>query len=374
MASLDGLPPDQRAVLQMVLGRGRGYDQIAEMLSIDRQGVRTRARAALDALGPGTGVPAERRSEITDYLLGQLDAGEALQVWDSLANTPSERAWARVVASELTPLASRPLPEIPVAAEQREPEPAEIEAEPEPVVEPVGAGRGPRMAGSSPAAAEPSSPSRRVEPSPAELAATERPAPPRASPDGADGGAGPASPRRGVSRLGGAILLGGVGVIVVVVVVILLVSGGSGAKHHATAAKGAAAPASKSASSSTTPASTTATPVAQINLLSPSGSKSTAGIAEVLRQGSTTAVAIVAQGLAANTKHDAYAVWLYNSAADAHRLGFVNPGVSKNGRLETTGPLPSNASSFKEILISLETSANPKSPGHIVLQGALNGV
>jgi hypothetical protein len=120
--------------------------------------------------------------------------------------------------------------------------------------------------------------------------------------------------------------------------------------------------------------STTATPVAQINLLSPSRSKTTAGIAEVLRQGNNTAIAIVGQGLPANTKHNAYAVWLYNSASDALRLGFVNPGVSKNGRLETTGPLPTNASRYKQLLVTIETTANPKSPGQIVLQGNLTGV
>ncbi len=369
MASLESIAPDQRAVLQMVLGRGRGYDQIAQMLSIDRQGVRTRALAALDALGPGTGVPAERRSEITDYLLGQLDASAALRVWDSLANTPSERAWARVVASELTPLAAHPLPEIPVSAERREPEPVAAEAQPERVAEPIAAGREAELAGPPPT--EPES-HRGPEPAPAEPAAAEDSVPPGAAGDAGGGQPGSPPPRRRVSRLGGAVLLGAVGVIVAVVVVILVVSG-SGSKNHS-ASKAAASPAAQSTPSSSAATSTAATPVAQINLLSPTGSKSTAGIAEVLRQGSTTAVAIVGQGLAANTKHDAYAVWLYNSPGDAKRLGFVNPGVGKNGRLETTGPLPSNASHFKQLLISLETKANPTSPGHIVLQGALTGV
>ena len=36
MSALDNLPPDQRAVLQMVLQRGRSYDEIAALLSIDR--------------------------------------------------------------------------------------------------------------------------------------------------------------------------------------------------------------------------------------------------------------------------------------------------------------------------------------------------
>ena len=107
MASLDALPPDQRAVLELVLARGRNYDEIAKLLSIDRAGVRERALAALDALGPQTRVPAERRALITDYLLGALPPRVADDVRDHLASSPSERAWARVVASELQSLASR---------------------------------------------------------------------------------------------------------------------------------------------------------------------------------------------------------------------------------------------------------------------------
>jgi hypothetical protein len=346
MASLESLPPDQRAVLQMVLGRGRGYDDIAQMLAINRAGVRDRALAALDALGPTTKVSAQRRHLITDYLLGQLPPRVAEQTRDHLAGSASERAWARVVAYELQPLASGPMPEIPVeggaAAAVAEPEAAR-EAEParkeparaplEPVPEPAGAA----------AEAEPA----RLAP---EREADEAPAP-------------------RVSRFGGALLLGLGVAIVAVVVVVFAVNSGSSTKHHGTTTpKGAVTTASS------TGTSTSATPIAQINLVSPSGSKSTAGIAEVLKRGSTTAVAIVGQGLPANTKHNAYAVWLYNSPTSSVRLGFVNPGVGSNGRLETAGALPANAASYKQVLVTLETSANPKTPGQIVLEGTLTGV
>jgi hypothetical protein len=155
----------------------------------------------------------------------------------------------------------------------------------------------------------------------------------------------------------------------VLAVVLILVFTGSSSKR--TVAATATTPTS---TQSTTAGAKTATPVAQINLLSPTGSKSTAGIAEVLKQGKNTAIAIVGQGLPANSKHNAYAVWLYNAPSDAVRLGFVNPGVGKNGRLETTGPLPTNAARFKQLLLSLETNANPKQPGQVVLQGNLTGV
>lgn len=126
---------------------------------------------------------------------------------------------------------------------------------------------------------------------------------------------------------------------------------------------------SSSGASACDPAtSTIACPVAQVNLRSPTSS-STIGVAEVLKKGNTTAIAIVAQGVPANTAHNAYAMWLYNSASDAVRLGFVNPGVGRDGRLRTAGGLPADAARFRELLVTLETHANPSAPGPIVLEG-----
>jgi hypothetical protein len=67
-------------------------------------------------------------------------------------------------------------------------------------------------------------------------------------------------------------------------------------------------------------------------------------------------------------------VWLYNSPTDAKILGFVNPGVTKTGRLSTAGGLPTNASHYKELIVTVETTASPKQPGSIILQGALTGL
>ena len=52
----------------------------------------------------------------------------------------------------------------------------------------------------------------------------------------------------------------------------------------------------------------------------------------------------------------------------------MNTPVGKNGRLQTEGPLPTNAAHYKNLLLTLETSATPKTPGQVVLQGALKGV
>jgi Sigma-70, region 4 len=332
MASLDSLPPDQRAVLELVLRRGRTYDEIAELLSIDRAGVRERALAALDALGPQTGVPSERRALITDYLLGALPSRVADDVRDRLAGSPSERAWARVVSSELQPLASGPLPEIPVESPSRDEAPEEAEAE----------------AAESETAPAPNRPARRPRPRRA----------PRPS------AAGPRT-----SRTGGAMLLAAGAAIVIAVVLALVLSGGSSKKPASTA--------SAAKTTGSTPTTSTSTPhvVAQINLNPPSGGVAK-GIAEVLKEQGKTGIAIVAQGLTPNSKKppNAYAVWLYNSPSDSRILGFVNPGVGSNGRLQTAGGLPPNASHFQKLLVTLETQSNPKSPGTIVLEGPLSGV
>jgi hypothetical protein len=161
--------------------------------------------------------------------------------------------------------------------------------------------------------------------------------------------------------------------VVIGVVVFLIVSGGSSKKHRltpATSASTTATSTSRASRSTCNPAtSTTACPIHQINLVSPAGNHSTVGIAEVLKKGSQTAIAIVAEGVPANTQHNAYAVWLYNSGTDALRLGFVNPGVGKNGKLQTAGGLPADASRFKYLLVTLETQPTPHSPGQVVLEG-----
>jgi hypothetical protein len=324
MASLNTLPPDQRAVLELVLQRGRSYDEIAELLGIDRAGVRQRALSALDALGPQTGVPSERRALITDYLLGALPQRVGEEVRQRLAESPGERAWARVIASELAPIARQPLPEIPVEA------------------------AAPARAEERPARRE-----RRRAPEPAAAPAAKPPA----------------------SRRGGALLLAGAALIVAAVIAALVASSG-GSSTKTTSQANAGTTAARTGTGTTAPTTSTNSQVlAQINLNAPTGGKAK-GIAEVLRQQGRTGVAIVAQGLVPNTKSppNAYAVWLYNSPSDARLLGFVNPSVGTNGRLQTAGGFPTNASHFHQLLITLETQSNPKTPGTIVLQGTLAGV
>lgn len=173
-------------------------------------------------------------------------------------------------------------------------------------------------------------------------------------------------------------------VIILVVVLSIALGGGGGKGNHTPAASTgsttptttpttASTPTTSTPSTGTTTTGQSAKIVAQVNLNSPTGGAAK-GVAEILKAGSTQAVAIIATHVTPNKAHDAYAVWVYNSATDAVRLGFVSPGVGSSGKLQTEGPLPSNASHFHHLIVTLETQANPKTPGPIVLEGDLTGV
>jgi hypothetical protein len=315
MTEIDTLPADQRAVLQLLVKQGQTYDALSGLLNIDSAAVRERAHAALEALGPDTGrrLAPERRAEVSDYLLGQQSASERAATRDHLAGSASARAWARVVADALRPLAAGSLPEIPDEAPEAEP-------------------------------------AREAAPSTAATGAVA----------GDDRGRDTARDPRS-SRLGGALLLGGIGVLVAVVAVLLLTSGG-GSKKTATLS-----------STPTTGTGTTAqaTPVAQINMRSPSGGKAL-GLAQVFAQSNRRLLIVAGQGVTPG----AYALWLYTSPTKSRLLGFVPSRVGKDGKFVTQGVLPNDAGNFQNLVVTAEKvsgsrPALPKTPGTIVLQGKL---
>jgi hypothetical protein len=177
----------------------------------------------------------------------------------------------------------------------------------------------------------------------------------------------------------------GAGVLVVVAVVVVLltvIGGGSGKKQPTTAASNPSTTAHTTTGGSTagttgttgtTGAKSQAQIVAQVNLNPPSGTGSSKGVGLVVKDGSAYGLIIEAQNVAPNS-HNAYAVWLYNSSTDTLRLGFVNPAVGKTGKLQVGTGLPTNAGHYKELLLTLETQSNPKTPGQVVLEGEFKGV
>jgi hypothetical protein len=342
MDSPERLAGDQRAVLQLVLGQGHSYGEIAGMLSIAPDAVRARALAALDALGPPTTVPDADRARVADYLLGQLPASAGDHVRDVLAGSPEQRAWARVVSSELGPLASSPLPPIPDRPATPAPTPvSRDDAGGEPVATP---GRGPR-------------PNRPGDP------------------------AAPPAPRS--SRTGGLVLLSVLAAAIIAAIVIFVIKpGGGSGQHHDPSATVAGAPSGHSSTSSSTSSQTTSTSqsaaiVGQINLTPPTGGGKTKGVALVLRQGSLKGLGIEAEHVPPTTTkpRTTYAVWLYNSPSDATLLGYFSKGVNQKGDLGSTAELPANAAHYKYLIITLESGdKTSKTPGPVLLKGKLSAV
>ena len=339
MAQLDTLPPDQRAALQLLLKQGQSYEQLGGLLKIDADAVRRRAYAALDALGPETEASDEDRAHVADYLLGQQTVSQRESTRVMLADSPAARDWARDVARSLRPLAGDGLPEVPggeregvvaVRGRVRTPEPdlEEEDGDEAPYTRP----RAPRRAERDRHADRERAPYERGEPG------------------------GPSS------RLGGALLLAGLG-IVVAVALILLINGGGDDDDNG----GGTRPAR------TTPPTQTggpSRPIAQINLFSPAGGSRTVGLAQVFQMGNRRAIIVAGQGVQPGT----YALWLFNSPTQARFLGFVPQRVGRDGRFATQGELPGDAASFRRLVVTREnvtrnTRRPPARPGPIALQG-----
>lgn len=337
MSGLETLPPDQRAVLQLILRQGRGYGDLAGMLKIDVRAVRERAHAGLAALGgpAGATLPAEHRARIADYVLGQQDDAERIVTLAQLGESPDAASWARDLRARLAPLASGPLPEIPAH-------------------EPVAAAPANRANGAAPAA----------------VTALESDAAP--TPVGTATGASrppesPTTPR--ASRLGGALLLGGIGAVLVAILLIVLLSGGSGGKQHASTGASRSTPAQTSTRAQTQPS---AQPVAQVNFKPAISGGHALGIGVVEQQNGQLFLAAQAEHLAANTPKDAYALWL-KGPAGTKLLGFVPQRVGTGGTFAVSSALPANANRYTSVLVSREpTTKTPAQPTTVVLSGALS--
>jgi hypothetical protein len=112
--------------------------------------------------------------------------------------------------------------------------------------------------------------------------------------------------------------------------------------------------------------------VAQLYLPAPSDARLPTAVGRVVEQRGALGLSILGLGLPANTKHNAYALWLTNGPGDSKLLGFVNPAVKTDGTLRTAGLLPTHAFHYHEILITLETRPAPSAPGPTVLKGPLH--
>src|SRR5436309_1278767 len=119
MATLDQLPPEQRAIVELVVQRGRSYETLAEVLQVPQARVRELARDALTELSPRTAarVDMDRRRQVADYLMRQQTADEERATRDYLKQSEPARAWALSLLDSLDPLyANGAAPSVPEAA------------------------------------------------------------------------------------------------------------------------------------------------------------------------------------------------------------------------------------------------------------------
>ncbi|MEA2181029.1 MAG: hypothetical protein QOF69_214 [Solirubrobacteraceae bacterium] len=331
MASLETLNDGQRAVLQLLLKQGKSYDDLAGLLRTDANGVRSRAHEAVEALGPATaGVGTNRRHEITDYLLGQQGAAQRAATREYLEDSAEGRAWARGAAGALSAVAGeQALPDIP--------------AEREEVAEAFDA---------------------------LEQRAARREEVQRSS------------------QLGGKLIAGGLGLVIAIFIIFALkpFSSDDGAKPSASAPSSATSTvASPPAGTSTAPATGGATPttpsgqqfqvVAQGELKPRDGSqvKATGQVAIVrFPDNNQYRLALQAKALApSSARGSAYGVWFYSSPRKAQFVGFPDIVVGQDGKLETVADLDPKTPTYREVLLTRETSQRPKQPGTIVLRGRL---
>src|SRR3954471_9602383 len=106
MATLDQLPAEQRAIVELVVQRGRSYDALADVLQVPSSRVRELARDALTELSPRTAqrVDADWRGKVADYLPGQQAAADQRATRDYLKESEAARAWALSLLDSLDPL------------------------------------------------------------------------------------------------------------------------------------------------------------------------------------------------------------------------------------------------------------------------------
>lgn len=336
--ALDSLPGDQRAVLQLVLARRRGYEEIASMLSIPSQAVRGRALGALETLGPATSLTVGERQLIGDYLLSQLPAEAEADARQLLAHSPPARDWALALTPGLEPVAVDPLPRIPAPATVRG----------QPAIPPA---PGPRAA---------------APPLPALGPAEE-----------------PRDAERPSSRRGGMVVIGLALAVIVAAVVVLLITRHHARSHASLAAATRPASTRTTSGSSTRPTSgstTSSSPtsavkyLAQINLRPVTAGSRAVGIAEVVRQQGVREIAIIGQHIPPNTKSNSYEVWLYSSPTHFEKLGFVSPAVGRAGTFSDARVLPPDASRYRELIVTTETARKPAHPGAVLLRGTISGL
>lgn len=310
MASPNELPPDQLAVLRLLLTQGSSYSAIASSLHIQEREVQSRAAAALDSLAATKAPDPAERDATTDYLLGQQDKAQEEKTRAMLAGSPAALAWARSLKSPLEEISGGPGPRLPEPGSAAARLSEDDDGVPAPSPAPA--------AGAAPAAA--------------------------------------ASQRRA-----GRLLLAGLGALVLVVAGVVV--------GRATAPDSAPAPAR---GTNAAQRDNNATPVAAARLKPPPGAPApkALGIAQFARQQGQTVLGVAAQDMPKAPKGSGYGVWMSGGSGQPLWLGYFS-AVNNRGQVGAQAVVPVSPSAYKTLLITLESTRTPKSPGKTYLSGAI---
>jgi hypothetical protein len=342
MATLDQLPAEQRAIVELVVQRGRSYDALADVLQVPTERVRELARDALSELSPRTAkrVDDEWRGKIADYLLGQQSDDESRAVRDHLRSSETSRSWALSLLDSLDPLYAN-------GSQPAIPEPGDEEDEPEEVKPAARTRERERERDRKETVEERERERERTRKPEREEKKREEPAR-KPAVTRARGSLSPAaeSALRRRRIIGAAV---GVAVLAALVVGILAIAGVFSGDDDSEPA-------------STTASGTTTAPAGQQQqiqvlgqiALNPIGKTKARGIAYVVQQGGTRSLVVQAQvpPLPDSQEVAAYEVWLYNSNGDARSLGAQY--TNAQGVLQGRANLPEDFAKFKAIDISRE--------------------
>lgn len=329
------LTDDQRAMLQLLLQRGQSYEDIASLLGLDVEQVRSRARAALTEIG---GEDPDRDVSLTDYLLGQADPIGRADAARQLGSDPKARDLAERLATQLRVLAPG----------------AEL----------------PDLAGADSGAAK--------------AKEARAPAP---KPSG-EAAAAPATPQAGgglaatLTRNQRQVIAGLVGIGILITVVVLAIAGvfGGGSDDNSSSAS----------DNSSQQNSSNASNLTRAVLTSQDGSNAE-GVAVFAQVRNQPVLQINVTDLKPTGAGEGYVIWLYGGPSQAFPL--VRQAVRENGQLRGAAPIPNQLIQalqqglFDSIDVSLASNAQinaalrqarqsqqlPRYAGQSVVRGPITG-
>lgn len=348
MPTLERLPAEQRAILELVLRRAQSYDDLAGMLNMRASRVRELARLALEELTPNTVglVDPEWHGQVADYVLRQQSGPEATATRGHLRRSEGARTWTHSLLDSLDEwYAEGGYPDVP-APDGR------------------GGARGafalfsgrrgeaPETEESSGLTAATAAPGRRAParaPAPARDRAVRRPSP-----------AAQAEARRR-QLLGAA--AGMVLVVLVVLAIIMIGIGDESEGERASAGGDPARPAEAPASQARVLAQ------AALEPLNEEQAGQLGGVAFAAEQRGSRQLVVQAQ-LRPTSRNQAYETWLYNTREDVISLGGSFP--DEQGRYVGRQALPEAWRKYRFVDVSLEdVGGPPEHSGDSVVRGEL---